>query len=82
MICHIRQSKYWHIDGTWYRPPEMVQILIIMFKDIISMIKIPAFYIVTRNRTELLYTKLFRSIYNIITQNDLYVKFRIYSNRL
>ena len=36
------------------------------------MIKLPAFYIVTSNRTELLYTKLFRSVYKIITQNDLY----------
>ena len=66
MIAHMRESIYYFIDGTWYKPPGMVQILIIMFKDTITGLKIPGMYIVTSNKLEELYTKIFKNVYDII----------------
>ena len=72
MIGHMRQSNYYFIDGTWYKPGGIEQILIIMFKDIITGDKIPGIYTVTNNKTEYLYTRMLYSIKNILTQNDEY----------
>ena len=72
MIGQIRQWNYFFIDGTWYKPGGMEQILIIMFKDIIMGGKIPVIYTVTNNKFEYLYTRLLNSIKNILTQNDEY----------
>ena len=41
-----------------------------MFKDSITKEKIPGLFIVTNNKTEELYTKLFKSIKNILTYNN------------
>lgn len=68
----MRHAKFWYIDGTWYKPPGMIQILLIMFKDIITNSKIPGFYFVINYRTQWIFTKLLTSTKNIITQNHLY----------
>lgn len=66
----MRNAICWFVDGTWYRPQNMAQIMIIMFKDSITKEKIPGLFIVTNNKTEELYTKLFKSIKNILTYNN------------
>ena len=71
LIGHIRQSKYYFIDGTWYKPPGMVQILIIMFKDSITDLKLPGIYIVTSNKLEELYIEIFKNVIDILTQGNL-----------
>lgn len=43
MICHIRESLYYFIDGIWYKPSGMSEIIVIMFKEIITKAKIPGF---------------------------------------
>jgi hypothetical protein len=52
MIGHMRESLYYLIDGTLYKPSGMTQIIVIIFKDIITKDKILGFYIVTNNRIE------------------------------
>ena len=46
----------------------MVQILIIIFLDSICKFKIPGMFIVTSSKTEYMYMKVFKSVYNIMTQ--------------
>ena len=43
----------------------MVQILIIMFKEIITGLKIPGIYIVTNLKNEEMYNKIFTSVYTL-----------------
>ena len=44
-IRRFRKTKNIFVDGTFHHPPGFAQLLIIMYKDIIKEIKIPAFYI-------------------------------------
>ena len=44
-ISRMRQSKNFFIDGTFHHPQEFKQLLVIMYKDIITGIKIPGLYI-------------------------------------
>ena len=70
LIAHMRESFYYFIDRTWYKPPSKVQILVFMFYDIISKIKIPGLFAVTNCKIEELYLKVFKSVYNILTYNE------------
>lgn len=45
MIAHARESDWLFIDATRYKPPGMVQIIIIMFKDVIYKEKILGMYV-------------------------------------
>ena len=49
-ISHLRSSKHIFIDGTWYRPNGYEQILIILYKDVITKEKIPGCYIFLNNK--------------------------------
>ena len=71
-ISHLRASKHIFIDGTWYRPNGFEQILIILYKDIITKEKIPGCYIIMNNKKYEIYKEIFLSLKNIITQNQLY----------
>ena len=42
-IMRLRVSKNIFIDGTFHHPPGYYQLLIIMYKDIITDLKIPTF---------------------------------------
>lgn len=53
-------------------PKYYEQLLINLFKDIISSLYLPAFFILMSNKTEVLYDVIFKSIYNILNQNDIY----------
>lgn len=72
LIAHMRESKFFFIDATWYQPHGFQQLLIIMFKDVITHEKYPGFFIIMNNKTEELYTRIFYSVLNILTQNKIY----------
>ena len=49
-IKRIRKPKYFYIDGTFHHPPEFKQLLIKMYKDIITNLKIPSIYILLKKK--------------------------------
>ena len=51
-ISRLRLSKNYFIDGTFHHPPEFKQLLIIMYRDIISSQNIPGIYIVINGKFE------------------------------
>ena len=51
---------------VFHPPPEFSQMLIIMYKDIISNLKIPGFYCLLNSKKELLYNYVLESIINIL----------------
>lgn len=53
-------------------PKYYEQLLINLFKDIISSLYLIAFFILMSNKTEVLYDVIFKSIYNILNQKDIY----------
>ena len=55
MIARIRLSKHLFIDGTFHHPIGYSQLLIIIFKDILSSEYIPGCFILMSNKTEILY---------------------------
>ena len=66
-LKRIRKSHHLYIDATFHHPPDYKQLLIIMYKDIITNLKIPAFYILMNGKKEIFYNIVFESIINIIT---------------
>ena len=71
-IKRMRKSNYYYIDGTFHHPKEFNQLLIVMYKDIITNIKIPGIYILLNAKNEILYDYVFHSLLNIITSNRKY----------
>ena len=67
-IMRLKASKHIFIDGTFHHPPGFYQMLIIMYKDIITDLKIPALYILLNSKKEILYEIVFQSIINNILQ--------------
>ena len=45
-IKRIRKSKHYYLDGTFHHPKEFKQLLILMYKDIITDLKILGIYII------------------------------------
>ena len=73
-LKRIRKSRHLYIDVTFHHPPDYKQILIIMYKDIITNLKIPAFFILMNVKKEIYYNIVVESIINIITdfrKNDI-----------
>ena len=66
-LKRIRKSHHLYIDAIFHHPPDYKQLLIIMYKDIITNLKIPAFYILMNGKKEIFYNVVFESIINIIT---------------
>ena len=62
IIARARTTKHLFIDATFHHPIGYGQLLIIIFKDIISADYLPCFYILMSNKTELLYNMVFLSI--------------------
>lgn len=69
-ISRMRQSKNFFIDGTFHHPPEFKQLLLIMYKDIITGIKIPGLYILLNSKKEMLYKFAFKGIIDLLTDNN------------
>ena len=64
----LKASKHIFIDDTFHHPPCFYQMLIIMYKDIITDLKIPALYILLNSKKEILYEIVFQSVINNILQ--------------
>ena len=72
MIARARFTKHLFIDGTFHHPVGFAQLLIIIFKDIITSHYLPCFYILMSNKTEILYDLVFKALNRILTQNKIY----------
>ena len=69
-INRIRVSKNIFIDGTFHHPPGYTQMLIIMYKDIITELKVPGIYILLNSKKEYIHdfiAKIFKSEANNIS---------------
>ena len=66
-IVHICKSKHIIIDSTFHLPYQFHQCLIVMYKDIITSEKYPAFYIIMNKRYYQAFDLIFKSIIQIIT---------------
>ena len=73
IISRCRRCHHLFIDATFHHPQKYSQLLIIIFKDIISSEYIPGFFILMTNKTEILYDLIFKSIKRIITQEGAYM---------
>ena len=60
IIAQARISKHFFIDATFHHPYKFSQLLIIIFKDVISSEYLPGFFILMYNKTEILYTMIFK----------------------
>ena len=65
-INRMRKSKNYFIDGTFHHPPGFTQMLIIMYKDILTNLKISGFYCLLNSKKEILYNYILESINNIL----------------
>lgn len=69
-LKRIKVSKNLFVDGTFHHPPEFYQLLIIMYKDVITNLKLPGIYILLNSKTELIYDLVFESLIKIIWYNN------------
>ena len=72
IISLARITNHLFIDDTFHHPYNFSQLLIIIFKDVISSEYIPCFFILMSNKNEILYTMIFKLIINILTQQNIY----------
>ena len=72
-IRRIRISKNIFIDGTFHHPPEYKQMLILMYKDVLTNLKIPAFYILLNGKYERFYEIVLENVNKIINDNNKYM---------
>ena len=70
-ILRFIKSKNIFIDDTFHHPPDFKQLLIFMYKDIITDKKIPVFYILMNSKEQQLYDLVFESIIKIINSFDI-----------
>ncbi len=68
----MRISNHWFVDATFYHHIEYAQLLIIIFKDIITSKYYPGFYILISNKTKTIYDMIFKSIKKILSQSNIY----------
>ena len=66
-LNRISKSNHLFIDGTFHHPIDYCQLLIIMYKDIITDLKIPGIYILLNSKNEDLYNMVFEDVINLIT---------------
>ena len=72
MISLARASNHYFIDATFHHPKDFGELMIIIFKDIIINEYLPGFYILLKNKTEILYYLAFKSLKWILAWNELY----------
>lgn len=72
IMARLRQSEHFMIDSTFHHPESYAQLMIILFKDIITSEMQPGFFILMNNKTEIMYDLIFKSIIPIITQYNNY----------
>ena len=57
VIAKVRIAKYLFIEGTFHHPVGFSQILIIIFKDMVTSKYLPCFYLITSKKKEIIYDK-------------------------
>ena len=70
-INRISKSNHLFIDGTFHHPIEFKLMLIIMYKDILTELKIPGIYILMNSKNEELYNMVFEDVIKLITWGGL-----------
>ena len=71
-IARMRISKNYYIDATFHTPPLYKQLLIFMYKDVLTNLKIPGLYILMNGNKEEFYNLIFKDIIDIITLQNKY----------
>ena len=69
ILMRIKVSKNIFIDSTFHHPPGFYQLMIIMYKDIITGLKIPGIYVLMNSKKEILYQYIFESILRLISDD-------------
>ena len=69
-ISRIRLAKTLYLDGTYHHPVEYKQLLILMYRDVLTNLNIPGIFILLNGKHERFYEIVLLSVKNIITQND------------
>ena len=72
IISRARVANHLFIDATFHHPKDYEELIIIIFKDIIIHEYLPGFYILVSSKSEQMYDIVFRSIYRILSQNNMY----------
>ena len=70
---HLRraaESNNLFIDSTFIHPPEFIQLLVIMYLDIIGFIYIPGVYTIMNSKNEKIYEEILLKIKYLISCND------------
>ena len=68
MLNRIAASKHLHIDATFTHPSEFIQLLVILYIDIINNIRAPGAFIIMNKKTQDLYERVFKSLNIILHQ--------------
>ena len=70
-ISRMGKAENLYIDATFHHPPEFKELLIFMYKDIITELKIPSIYALLNNKSEKIYELVFKDVLKILTWNSL-----------
>ena len=70
-ISRMGKAENLYIDATFHHPPEFKELLIFMYKDIITELKIPGIYALLNNKSEKIYELVFKDVLKILTWNSL-----------
>ena len=68
-ISRMRKSEHFFIDGTFHHPRDFTQLILIMYKDIITSLKITGIYILLNSKKEAIYNYAFSGVLDILTLN-------------
>ena len=60
-----------YIDATFHHPREFEELLIFMYKGVITELKIPGIYALLNNKSEKIYELVFNDVLKILTWNSL-----------
>ena len=66
-LNRISKSNHLFFGGTFHHPVNFTQLLIIMYKDIITDLKIAGIYILLNSKNEDLYNMVFEDVIKLIT---------------
>ena len=69
-IAHAKKSNHFYIDSTFIRPIGFHQLLVVLYKDILTSKNYPLSYVIMNNKTEKLYREIFNYLESIININN------------
>ena len=68
----MRKANHYYIYCTFHHSKDYKELLIVMYKDIITNLKIPGIYILLNNKSQRMFNLTFKSLINILTENKTY----------